>query len=136
MARSDASFKIPEKSKRSDMPQPNNFRIRARAMVKRQILAAPQRLGAWPHLRRLAGESLVALLYHRIDDPGRPEFYGFRDNVIGWFVFDVVITAVEKEVHHQPWSSMRDFFHRAGLTDVRHRKFNYWFPTLLTMGTT
>ncbi len=81
MARSDASFKIPEKSKRSDMPQPNNFRIRARAMVKRQILAAPQRLGAWPHLRRLAGESLVALLYHRIDDPGRPEFYGFRDNV-------------------------------------------------------
>lgn len=63
------------------MPQPNNLRTRTTAMVKRQILAAPQRIGAWPHLRRLAGESLVALLYHRIDDPDRPEFYGYRDNV-------------------------------------------------------
>jgi peptidoglycan/xylan/chitin deacetylase (PgdA/CDA1 family) len=63
------------------MQQPNNLRTRTTAMVKRQMLAAPQRLGAWPHLRRLAGESLVGLLYHRIDDPDRPEFYGFRENV-------------------------------------------------------
>ncbi len=63
------------------MRQPNNLKTRTATMVKRQILATPQRLGAWPHLRRLAGESLVTLLYHRIDDPDRPEFYGFRDNV-------------------------------------------------------
>ena len=63
------------------MSQPNSLKTRTAKMVKRQILAAPQRLGAWPHLRRLAGESLVGLLYHRIDDPDRPEFYGFRDNV-------------------------------------------------------
>jgi peptidoglycan/xylan/chitin deacetylase (PgdA/CDA1 family) len=63
------------------MFQPTSLKTRTTTMVKRQILAAPQRLGAWPHLRRLAGESLVGLLYHRIDDPDRPQFYGFRDNV-------------------------------------------------------
>lgn len=63
------------------MAQPNTLRSRTTAVVKRQMLAAPQRLGAWPHLRRLAGESLVGLLYHRIDDPDRPDFYGYRDNV-------------------------------------------------------
>ena len=63
------------------MSQPNNLRTRTSAMVKRQMLAAPQRLGAWPHLRRLVGESLVGLLYHRIDDPDRAEFYGYRNNV-------------------------------------------------------
>jgi len=63
------------------MSQPNSLKTRTTTLVKRHILAAPQRLGAWPHLRRLAGESLVGLLYHRIDDPDRAEFYGFRDNV-------------------------------------------------------
>ena len=63
------------------MPPLSTLTSRTTAMVKRQILAAPQRLGAWPQLRRLAGESLVGLLYHRIDDPDRQGFYGFRDNV-------------------------------------------------------
>ena len=81
MARSDTSFKIAARSGRSCMPQANNLKARIVAMVKRQILAAPQRLGAWPHLRLLAGESLVGLLYHRIDDPDRPQFYGYCDNV-------------------------------------------------------
>lgn len=60
---------------------------------------------------------------------------GFRDNAVGWFVFDVCITAVEKDVYHVPWSEMRELFLRAGLTDVRHRKFSWWFPLLMTMGT-
>ena len=60
---------------------------------------------------------------------------GFRDNVVGWVVFDVIITAVEKNVYHVPWSQMRDLFLQAGLTDIRHRKFSWWFPSLLTMGT-
>ena len=69
------------KSRRSSMYQPSDLRTRTTAIVKRQMLAAPQRIGVWPHLRRLVGESLVGLLYHRIDDPDRPEFYGYRDNV-------------------------------------------------------
>ena len=60
---------------------------------------------------------------------------GFRDNVIGWFVFDVCVTALEKAVYHVPWSRLREMFHQAQFKDVRHRKFNWWFPSLLTMGT-
>ena len=59
---------------------------------------------------------------------------GFRDNVIGWFVFDLVITAVEKEVYHVPWSVMHEYFVRAGLIDICRRKFSFWFPALATIG--
>ena len=59
----------------------------------------------------------------------------FRDNVIGWFVFDVCVAAVEKAIHHVPWSQVREMFLRAGFRDVRQRKFNWWAPVLLNVGT-
>jgi len=59
---------------------------------------------------------------------------GFRDNAIGWFVFDVVIAGVEKEVSHVSWSGMHEYFAQAGLTNIRRRKFNLWFPVLATIG--
>jgi ubiquinone/menaquinone biosynthesis C-methylase UbiE len=60
---------------------------------------------------------------------------GFRDNVVGWLVFDVFVRAVEGEVHHVTWSTMRRMFQDAGLVDVRQRKLNFWMPLLLTVGT-
>ena len=60
---------------------------------------------------------------------------GFRDNVVGWLVFDVFVRAVEGEVHHVTWSAMRRMFGDAGLVDVRQRKLNFWMPLLLTVGT-
>lgn len=59
---------------------------------------------------------------------------GFRDNVIGWVVFDVIITAVEKEVFHAPWSTIHGYFQAAGFREIRRRKFNFWFPAFLTVG--
>jgi ubiquinone/menaquinone biosynthesis C-methylase UbiE len=59
---------------------------------------------------------------------------GFRDNVIGWFVFDVCIGAVEGVVHHVPWSGVNQLFTEAGFRQVAHRKFGFWFPGLLTVG--
>lgn len=59
---------------------------------------------------------------------------GFRDNIIGWVAFDVIIGAVEKEVHHAPWSVIDGYFRAAGFRDVRRRKFNFWMPVLLTVG--
>lgn len=59
---------------------------------------------------------------------------GFRDNVIGWFVFDVLIAAVEKQVHHASWSVIDGYFRQAGFREIRRRKFNLWFPLLLTVG--
>lgn len=59
---------------------------------------------------------------------------GFRDNIVGWVTFDVIIGAVEKEVFHAPWSTIHRYFEAAGFRDIRRRKFNYWFPGLLTVG--
>ncbi|NLX21008.1 MAG: class I SAM-dependent methyltransferase [Phycisphaerae bacterium] len=59
---------------------------------------------------------------------------GFRDNIVGWVVFDVIITAVEKQVHHAPWSKIHEYFETAGFRQIRRRKFNFWFPLLLTVG--
>jgi len=60
---------------------------------------------------------------------------GFRDNIVGWVVFDVIIAAVEKHVFHAPWSTIHRYFESAGFRDIRRRKFNFWFPLLLTVGT-
>lgn len=60
---------------------------------------------------------------------------GFRDNIIGWVAFDVIIGRVEKEVHHAPWSKIHEYFTRAGFREIRRRKLSFWMPGLLTMGT-
>ena len=64
---------------------------------------------------------------------------GFRDNIIGWVLFDVFITRAESRpeapVHHVSWSVMRRYFEDAGLGDIRQIKRNIWAPIFLTMGT-
>lgn len=60
---------------------------------------------------------------------------GFRDNIVGWVVFDVIIGTVEKPVFHAPWSTIQTYFESAGFRDIRRRKFNFWFPLLITIGT-
>jgi len=59
---------------------------------------------------------------------------GFRDNIIGWVVFDVIIAGVEKEVFHAPWTTIHHYFEGAGFHRIRRRKFNFWFPALITIG--
>ncbi|MBP7934386.1 MAG: class I SAM-dependent methyltransferase [Phycisphaerae bacterium] len=73
---------------------------------------------------------------HRVLRPGGRLLLidGFRDNVIGWVVFDVIIAAVEKHVFHAPWSTIHGYFEEAGFSQIRRRKFNFWFPLLLTVG--
>jgi ubiquinone/menaquinone biosynthesis C-methylase UbiE len=59
---------------------------------------------------------------------------GFRDNVIGWVAFDVIIAAVEKDVYHAPWSVIYKYFETAGFQDIQRRKFNFWMPAVVTIG--
>jgi len=59
---------------------------------------------------------------------------GFRDNVIGWMMFDVIIGLVEKHVRHVSWRQMREYFEQAGFVHVRQRKRNLLFPLLVTVG--
>lgn len=59
---------------------------------------------------------------------------GFRDNIIGWVVFDVIVTRLEGHVHHATWRQVRDYFEAAGFRAIRRRKFNLLFPALATIG--
>lgn len=63
---------------------------------------------------------------------------GFRDNVIGWTLFDVFITLAEStedaKVQHASWSQMRAYFEHAGFRDIRQKKTGIWAPIFITMG--
>lgn len=59
---------------------------------------------------------------------------GFRDCVIGWVVFDVIIGHIEGGVHHAPWPEIHQHFEQAGFNNIRRRKFNFWFPAFATIG--
>lgn len=58
---------------------------------------------------------------------------GFRDNVIGWLVFDVGVATVEKHVHHARWSQVRGMLDSAGFTSLRQRKMNVFAPLLVNV---
>lgn len=60
---------------------------------------------------------------------------GFRDNVIGWLIFDLVVTSIEKTVYHVPWSEMRDMIRKAGFAHVTQRKMNVLAPLLINVAT-
>lgn len=58
---------------------------------------------------------------------------GFRDNVIGWVVFDVAVATIEKHVSHAPWSTMRSLLQAAGFSEIRQRKMNILAPLLVNV---
>ena len=59
---------------------------------------------------------------------------GFRDNVIGWFIFDLIVEQVETHIRHVSWRQMREYYQSAGFARIRQRKRNLLFPLLLTVG--
>jgi ubiquinone/menaquinone biosynthesis C-methylase UbiE len=56
---------------------------------------------------------------------------GFRDNVVGWVVFDVGVALYERHVHHASWSELREMISGAGFDDLRQRKMNVLAPLLI-----
>ncbi len=58
---------------------------------------------------------------------------GFRDNVVGWFIFDVCVSLAEGGVHHAAWSAVRRMALEAGFGRVAQRKMNVLAPLLVTV---
>jgi ubiquinone/menaquinone biosynthesis C-methylase UbiE len=58
---------------------------------------------------------------------------GFRDNVVGWVVFDVGVALIERDVHHASWTELRDMIHGAGFATLRQRKLNVLAPLLVNV---
>jgi ubiquinone/menaquinone biosynthesis C-methylase UbiE len=73
--------------------------------------------------------------FHRVLRPGGRLVLvdGFRDNLIGWFIFDVVVTLIERHVLHASWTRVRSLATAAGFTDIHHRKANVLAPLLVTV---
>lgn len=73
--------------------------------------------------------------FHRVLAPGGLLVLidGFRDNFLGWMIFDVGVATVEKHVHHANWASVRRMFEQAGFAAVRQRKLNVLAPLLVTV---
>jgi len=83
----------------------------------------------YPHQRRALDE------FARVLRPGGILILidGFRDNVIGWFIFDVCVAGVEKHVHHAPWSELRSLIDAAGFERLTQRKMNVLAPLLVNV---
>lgn len=60
---------------------------------------------------------------------------GFRDNVVGWVVFDLGVASLETDVHHAPWTQVREYFNAAGFKAIQQRKMNVLAPLLVTTAT-
>jgi ubiquinone/menaquinone biosynthesis C-methylase UbiE len=58
---------------------------------------------------------------------------GFRDNVVGWVIFDIFVAAIEGGVHHAAWSAVRDAVQAASFTTCRQRKIGVLAPLLVTV---
>jgi ubiquinone/menaquinone biosynthesis C-methylase UbiE len=72
--------------------------------------------------------------FHRVLRPGGLLVLidGFRDNVVGWLVFDVAVKLVEKAVHHASWSAVRAMLTESGFSAVAQRKLNVLAPLLVS----
>jgi ubiquinone/menaquinone biosynthesis C-methylase UbiE len=60
---------------------------------------------------------------------------GFRDNVIGWAIFDVAVASIERHVHHAAWSEIRAMAAEAGFAELQQRKLNVLAPLLVNVAT-
>ena len=74
--------------------------------------------------------------FHRVLRPGGIMILidGFRDNVIGWVIFDVAVATIEQNVHHAPWSEVREMVEAAGFLHLEQKKMGVLAPLLVSIG--
>lgn len=79
-------------------------------------------------------QQVLAQMFEALKPGGRVMIIdGFRDNVIGWFVFDVCVGRAEGSVHHCPAGMLREWLLEAGFEGIYQQKFGFWVPVLATV---
>lgn len=58
---------------------------------------------------------------------------GFRDNALGWLIFDVAVATVEGHVHHCSFRAFRKMIDAAGFAGLRQEKMNVLAPLLVNV---
>ena len=59
---------------------------------------------------------------------------GHRDDPIGYLIFDVIVDALEKHIHHCSRRQLIEMFKEAGFQKVTQRMSGLCFPLLVTLG--
>jgi ubiquinone/menaquinone biosynthesis C-methylase UbiE len=57
---------------------------------------------------------------------------GYRDNIWGWFIYDVCVATVEGDVHHASAQRFRGLMDQGGLQSIAQRIFHGPAPFLIT----
>ena len=85
----------------------------------------------YPHQDRAVVEM------HRVLRPGGALMIidGYRDNLWGWFFYDVCVAGLEKAVHHASARRLRELFSQAGFSEIVQIVRNGPIPFLLTEAT-
>ena len=84
----------------------------------------------YPHQDRAVAEM------HRVLKPGGRLLLldGCRDNLWGWFIYDLCVAAVEGDVRHASARDLRRLFHGTGFTSIVQNVYHGPAPFLLTEG--
>ncbi len=83
----------------------------------------------YPHPERAISE------FYRVLRPGGLLLLldGFRDNIIGWIIFELFVANIERHVRHAKWHEVRRMIEQAGFQDLHQHKMNVLTPVLVNV---
>jgi len=58
---------------------------------------------------------------------------GYRDNVIGWLIFDFGVAMMEKSIHHCSAREIREQLRNQGYGEIYQEKMGFWCPVLVSV---
>lgn len=80
-------------------------------------------------------QTVAVAEFHRVLRPGGLLLLmdGMRDTILGWIVFDIVVTTIERHVKHVGWREMFGLLTAGGFEDIRQRQMNFLPPVLVNI---